>query len=74
MDDKLRAAGKALGEVGKLADILIVDCDRGDPLTDLGALANIAEVFRDGYWVVRNGAVQPTPPETRVRPGPGIEN
>lgn len=66
MDDKLGTL-----EVGKLADILIVE---GDPLTDLGALANIAEVFRDGYWVVRNGAVQPTPPETRVRPGPGIEN
>ena len=66
MDDKLGTL-----EVGKLADILIVE---GDPLTDLGALANIAEVFRDGYWVVRNGAVRPTPPETRVRPGPGIEN
>ena len=66
MDDKLGTL-----EVGKLADILIVE---GDPLTDLGALANIAEVFRDGYWVVRNGNVQPTPPETRVRPGPGIEN
>lgn len=57
-------------EVGKLADLLIVE---GDPLTDLGALANVAEVFRDGYWVVRNGAVAPTPAETRVRPGPGIE-
>lgn len=63
MDDKLGTL-----EVGKLADILIVE---GDPLTDLGALANVAEVFRDGYWVVRNGEVQPTPPETRVRPGPG---
>ena len=63
MDDKLGTL-----EVGKLADILIVE---GDPLTDLGALANVAEVFRDGYWVVRNGAVHHNPPETRVRPGPG---
>ena len=63
MDDKLGTI-----EVGKLADLLIVE---GDPLTDLGALANVAEVFRDGYWVVRNGAVHPIAPETRVRPGPG---
>lgn len=63
MDDKLGTI-----EPGKLADILIVE---GDPLTDLGALANVSEVFRDGWWVVRNGQVRPTPPETRVRPGPG---
>lgn len=65
MDDKLGTI-----EPGKLADILIVE---GDPLTDLGALANVSEVFRDGWWVVRNGEVRPTPPETRVRPGPGME-
>ena len=65
MDDKLGTI-----EVGKLADLLVVE---GDPLTDLGALANVAEVFRDGYWVVRNGAVAPTPPALRARPGPGIE-
>ena len=63
MDDKLGTI-----EPGKLADILIVE---GDPLTNLGALSNVAEVFRDGHWVVRNGEVHPTPPETRVRPGPG---
>ena len=66
MDDKLGTI-----EVGKLADILTVE---GDPLTDLGALANVTDVFRDGYWVVQNGTVQPTPPETRIRPGPGLKN
>ena len=62
--------GDKLGtlEVGKLADILIVE---GDPLTDLGALANAVEVFRHGYRVVRKRTVQSTPPETRVRPGSG---
>ncbi len=63
MDDKLGTL-----EAGKLADILIVE---GDPLEGLGALANVAEVFRDGYWVVRNGIVQHPPPKTRTRPGPG---
>lgn len=65
LDDKIGTI-----EVGKLADVLVVE---GDPLTDLGALTNVAEVFRDGHWVVRNGAVAPTPPKTRLRPGPGIE-
>ena len=42
MDDKL-----AILEVSKLSDILIVE---GDPPTDLGALANVSEVFRGGDW------------------------
>ena len=63
MDDKLGTL-----EVGKLADILIVE---GDPLTDLGALANIAEVFRDGYWVVRNGAGPADPARDPGPPRPG---
>ncbi len=66
--DSARALGMGdeLGslEVGKLADVLVVE---GDPLTDVGAIANVAEVFRDGRWVVRRGAVTPIPPER----GPG---
>ncbi len=63
MEDKLGSL-----EPGKLADVLVVE---GDPLTDIGAVANVAEVFRDGHWVVRRGEVAPIAPERRVRPGPG---
>ncbi len=51
VDDRLGSL-----EVGKLADILVVE---GDPLTQIGAIANVAEVFRGGYWVVRRGRVEP---------------
>ena len=58
MDDKLGTL-----EVGKLADVIVVP---GNLLEDFGALANVAQVFRDGYWVVRDGQVQPAPPRLRV--------
>ena len=63
MDDKLGTL-----EVGKLADVLVVE---GNPLEGFDALLNVAQVFRDGYWVVRDGEVQPTPPKLRVPAGPG---
>ena len=63
MDDKLGTP-----EVGKLADVLVVE---GNPLEGFDALLNVAHVFRDGYWVVRDGVVQPTPPRLRVPEGPG---
>ena len=49
MEDKLGTL-----EVGKLADVIVVP---GNLLEDFGALANVAQVFRDGYWVVRDGVV-----------------
>ena len=55
-------------QVGKLADIIVAP---GNLLEDFGALANVAQVFRDGYWVVRDGVVQPTPPKLRRPEGPG---
>ena len=58
MEDKLGTL-----EVGKLADVLVVE---GNPLEGFEALANVARVFRDGYWVVRDGVVHPTPPKLRV--------
>ena len=36
------------------ADIIVV---LGDLLEDFGALANVLQVFRDDYWVVRDGVV-----------------
>ena len=63
MDDKLGTL-----EVGKLADVLVVE---GNPLEGFAALANVAQVFRDGYWVVRDGVVQSTPPKLRVPEGAG---
>ena len=51
MDDKLGTL-----EPGKLADVLVVE---GNPLEGFAALANVAQVFRDGYWVVRDGVVSP---------------
>ena len=63
MDDKLGTL-----EVGKLADVLVVE---GNPLEGFEALANVAQVFRDGYWVVRDGVVQSTPPKLRVPEGSG---
>ena len=62
MDDKLGTL-----EPGKLADLLVV---KGNPLEGFDALLNVARVFRDGYWVVRDGVVQSTPPKLRVPTGP----
>ena len=58
MDDKLGTQAP-----GKLADVIVVP---GNLLEDFGALANVAQVSRDGYWVVRDGEVQSTPPKLRV--------
>lgn len=63
LDDKIGTL-----EVGKLADVTVAP---GNLLEDFGALANVAEVFRDGYWVVKGGVVQPTPPKLRTVSGPG---
>ena len=63
MDDKLGTL-----EVGKLADVLVGE---GNPLEGFEALANVPQVFRDGYWAVRDGAVQPTLPKLRVPAGSG---
>ena len=42
-----------------------------DPLEGFDALVNVAQAFRDGYWVVRDGVVQSTPPKLRVPEGAG---
>lgn len=55
-------------EPSKLADVIVV---LGNLLEDFGTLANVVQVFRDGYWVVRDGEVQPRPPKLRVPEGPG---
>ena len=39
-------------EVGKLADVLVVD---GDPLADLGALRNVNRVYLGGELMVMDG-------------------
>ena len=41
-------------EPGKLADITIVD---GDPLADIGAMANVHMVVKDGKIAVKNGSL-----------------
>ena len=41
-------------ELGKLADIVIVD---GDPLTDIGAMGRVQTVVKNGELVVSEGAV-----------------
>ena len=65
--------GDKLGtlEAGKLADVLVVD---GRPDENLDDLARVATVIRDGWVVVKDGAVsiprhEPRPAPPRWTPG-----
>ena len=54
---ELRGDADKLGtlDVGKLADLVVVD---GDPLEDISALRNVVHVFLDGEHLVNNGTLQ----------------
>jgi imidazolonepropionase-like amidohydrolase len=54
-------------EPGKLADVLVV---RGDPLGDIDAIRDVADVYLDGHRVPRLGARSPRGVRAALRPRP----
>jgi imidazolonepropionase-like amidohydrolase len=56
-------------ESGKLADVLVVE---GDPLTDIGAITDVADVWLDGRRVPRAGGRSLRLARSALRPAPVV--
>jgi imidazolonepropionase-like amidohydrolase len=56
-------------ESGKLADVLVVE---GDPLTDIGAITDVADVWLDGRRVPRAGGRSLRLARSALRPAPMV--